>query len=1635
MSNSTGRFFKKRNGRAETKTGEVLMKLAAALARRVRLIVLTALTAALLPCAGADAAVVFNNWSSNGPAPIPNKGTLTALAVAPTTPATIYVGADGGGVYGMSDGGSIWSALNGGLSNRRVAALAVHPVDPKVIFVATAQGIFKSADGGLSWNDSSTGASGVPVRAIAIDPLSTATVYAATGSGVYKSTTGGSSWSTANTGLLSLDVRALLVDPSTPGVLYAATAGGVYKSADGAATWNAANTSLADTDVLSLAYAATTPVTLFVGTATGMYLSTDGAATWAQDGAASLGSQAVASILVDNPSAPTVLYAGTANGIYRQSYTSGNWGNWSAFASGLTPGAAVHALANIPTSRTTLYAATTLGAFKSTGAAWSSLSSGLRQGRAVTVKPTDPTVVVAGFAGGGIYRSTDSGSSWSATIDNAAGGMFATALLYDATGTALYAASGNGVFRSTNDGGGWTDISATLPTSDVRALALDAGATLHAATSLGVFVWNGVDTWSAYGAGQPSNSDVTTLTFKGGYLFAGTNGGGVFRSDGTSWTQVNSGLTNTVVYTVASDGVSLYLGTGAGLFKSGDNGTTWVASSSGLTNIVVKSIALSGGVPNFITAGTAGGGVFFSTNGGDIWTAMNTGLTDKNVNALSANAATKKVYAATATGRVFNLNLSAVSAVTPAAPLASAPYSFGQVNIGDTKQVSFSLQNTGTLQLKISSLSLAGTDAALYGITQGGARECNLALLPNLTVEAGDYCTVTVGFLPVAPGNKTASLTVHSDAVNQPVTTFLIGTGGYPPQATITSPVSGDTRKSPVLIAGSAIDRNQSDGSAGTGATLAKVEVSTDGGTTWQSATKSPTLNSWTQWSYSWTASPLPPNGPYVIKARATDTNGFVQSALSSINLTLDNTPPVTTITSFPPLLDSTASGSFGFTVDKAGSTSVCRIDSGISNACSSPFSFAALPDGSHTFSVLSTDTVGNVETTAKTYTWTIDTTPPATTITTVPAAYTQLTSASFTFSANETSTFACSLDGVTTSCTSPKSYTGLADGPHLFTVQGTDLAGNTSTGAPTTRSYGWIVDANNKPTSSVNVPLAPLSGISYQITGSAADTVSGVSGVNISVNGGGANAATDTSVAPAAPWSSWGYLWSLPVNGTYTVQAQAVDNAGNVQAATTGSSFIVNNPLPEVALGGPTDGALLGSGSPHLITGTAQAATGGLPLQKVQVAIFPSATPPATVSWQDAAGSTAWSYNWQFPADGNYTIQARALDVAPNLSGAVTGNPSQVVSRSVTIDTTPPTSTITPLVTPYLTGQQITVSGTADDPAPGTGVKQITIAIVNALGQSVTGTPFYNSGNKSWSYTSGALPDGSYTVQATVTDNAGNQQSPPASVNVVIDNVAPVTTITAKPSLLSNLSSATFSFSANEPATFICSLDGVSAPCNCSASTTTSCTVSYSALSTAQHTFAVSAKDVAGNVETPAKAYSWTVDLVPPVVSSTTPADGAVRLSVATHTVSVVFSKDVDPATVNGNTFYLTPAVPGAISYDQATHTATLTLSAPLAYATTYTATLTGAITDPAGNRLLQNYTWSFATDPDGDMNLDGKVDLADAQLCLKAAVGKITPTAQQLRHADLAPFRNGKPLPDGRLDASDALIILARMVGAVTW
>src|SRR5205807_1061589 len=93
----------------------------------------------------------------------------------------------------------------------------------------------------------------------------------------------------------------------------------------------------------------------------------------------------------------------------------------------------------------------------------------------------------------------------------------------------------------------------------------------------------------------------------------------------------------------------------------------------------------------------------------------------------------------------------------------------------------------------------------------------------------------------------------------------------------------------------------------------------------------------------------------------------------------------------------------------------------------------------------------------------------PTANITASPTNPSNSASPSFSFSSEAGASFQCSLDGAFATCSSPKSYNGVADGIHTFQVKATDTAGNTGGAA----SYTWTVDTTAPVTALLDAPGA----------------------------------------------------------------------------------------------------------------------------------------------------------------------------------------------------------------------------------------------------------------------------------------------------------------------------------------------------------------------------------------------------------------------------------------------------------------------------------------------------------------------------------------------------------------------------------
>ena len=120
--------------------------------------------------------------------------------------------------------------------------------------------------------------------------------------------------------------------------------------------------------------------------------------------------------------------------------------------------------------------------------------------------------------------------------------------------------------------------------------------------------------------------------------------------------------------------------------------------------------------------------------------------------------------------------------------------------------------------------------------------------------------------------------------------------------------------------------------------------------------------------------------------------------------------------------------------------------------------------NSSTSFSATATSSAANTSPCSSALTYVEDSAPPDTQITAGPPAQSDSSTASLAFTGSDGSgsgvaAFECGIDsGPWTPCSSPKEYSDLAEGSHLFEVRASDVASNTD---PTPAALEWVVDSS----------------------------------------------------------------------------------------------------------------------------------------------------------------------------------------------------------------------------------------------------------------------------------------------------------------------------------------------------------------------------------------------------------------------------------------------------------------------------------------------------------------------------------------------------------------------------------------------
>jgi photosystem II stability/assembly factor-like uncharacterized protein len=460
-------------------------------------------------------------------------------------------------VLRSTDAGRTWSAV-GDFRADMALAIALDPVDTKVLYCTSNSGLYKSVDTGVHWSKVPADR-GIEIGsgALAVDPASRNTLYAMTADGpavskdegthwtllpasagrgisaiavsdkavsfatdmaISRSTNHGKSWEATISGLPHAGIVDAAVDYSAPGGLYACGDHYLYHSADRGKTWTQTGT-----DAKRIMTFAEYPNTIVVFAADKVQTSRDAGRTWVSY---ELPKVAENHEFAVDPRSPNKMYSGDGRYILSTEDSGEHWTRHQVFSSSVS-NLGISSISVSP-SNGTVFAGTVL-----MGVAFDSLG-GKRPSHTVE------SVHVA------TYNSSDNGNTWKAmpeSGDITHENDYISILTADPKNPdTLYAGGISGIRRSTflkslNGGISWSYWNDSPVYDWIRSITVDPQNTrrIYVGTfSEGVFVSaDGGNSWAKSSEGLPPvppSSGVCLLTVtldakEPGHVYAVTEAG------------------------------------------------------------------------------------------------------------------------------------------------------------------------------------------------------------------------------------------------------------------------------------------------------------------------------------------------------------------------------------------------------------------------------------------------------------------------------------------------------------------------------------------------------------------------------------------------------------------------------------------------------------------------------------------------------------------------------------------------------------------------------------------------------------------------------------------------------------------------------------------------------------------------------------------------------------------------------------------------------------------------------------------------------------------------------------------------------------------------------------------------------
>ncbi len=429
-----------------------------------------------------------------------------------------------------------------------------------------------------------------------------------------------------------------------------------------------------------------------------------------------------------------------------------------------------------------------------------------------------------------------------------------------------------------------------------------------------------------------------------------------------------------------------------------------------------------------------------------------------------------------------------------------------------------------------------------------------------------------------------------------------------------------------------------------------------------------------------------------------------------------------------------------------------------------------------HNLTARSTDAAGNVSTASMTLVVTADTGTPTTPTIDLDAASDSGGSDTDDVTSDATPTLSGTAEagssvevfdggtslGTTTATGGAWSFTTAArsDGPHSFTAQSTDTAGNLSA---VSDALVVTIDTEQPAQPTVDLATASDSGSSDSdnLTSVTTPTLNGAAeaGSTVAIYDNG----TFVQAVTAGTDGTWTATLDALTDGPHPLTVTATDTSGNTSETSETLTVTVDTAGPDQPTIDLVDASDTGSSTTDDITSDSTPTLDGDAETGSVVNVYDGATLLQTVI---AGAGDRWTLTTGVLDDGVHTLTARATDAAGNVSIAS-------LTLEITTDTLAPSK-------PTLDLDPVSDSGSSDSD----NLTSVTTPVLNGAaeagstvaisdGSTPLTTVTADSGG-TWTATLAALTDGPHPLTVTATDTSGNTSETSETLTVTVDTAGP---------------------------------------------------------------------------------------------------------------------------------------------------------------------------------------------------------------------------------------------------------------------